>query len=124
MSRVSEIDDYIDATTPSTRQVLKKIRATIRKSAPHAEERLSYRMPSFFQDGILIHYGAFKSHIGLFPPVRGDAALMKAIEPYAGPKGNLQLPLDRPIPYALITRIVKARLKLKAVSAKAKAKRR
>ena len=63
------------------------------------------------QDGILIYFAAFKNHIGLIPPVRGDAKLKRAASSYAGPKGNLKFPLDEPIPYALIARIVKAHVK-------------
>ena len=64
-------------------------------------------MPAFKARGMLVYYAAFKNHIGVYPPVRGDAALMKAVKPYAGPKGNLQFPLDGPIPYGLIARIIK-----------------
>lgn len=104
------IDAYIAAQPPAVRGVLKKIRAAIRKAAPRAEERMSYRMPTFWQGRILVHVGAFTSHVGLFPPVT-DPALRAAVAPYAGPKRNLRFPLDRPIPYALIARIVKSRLR-------------
>jgi uncharacterized protein YdhG (YjbR/CyaY superfamily) len=113
MAKDLAVDAYIAAAPPKARAVLKRIRATVRRAAPNAEERLSYRMPTFFQSGVLIHYAAFKMHIGLFPPVRGDAALLKAVARYAGPKGNLRFPLDEPIPYALIARIVRHRLKQK-----------
>ena len=72
---------------------------------------IGYRMPAFAQHGMLIYFAAFKSHIGIYPPIRGDARLKAAAAPYAGPKGNLKFPLDRPIPYALIARIVKFRVK-------------
>ncbi len=105
------IDAYI-ATFPSkVRAILKKIRATAKKAAPKATEKISYRMPAFFQNGVLIYFAAFKNHIGIFPPVRDDEQLLEQIAPYAGPKGNLQFPLDKPIPFNLITRIVKLRLK-------------
>lgn len=68
-------------------------------------------MPAFALHGILVYFAAFKSHIGMFPPVRGDAKLEAAVAKYAGPKGNLKFPLDQPIPYALIARIVKFRVK-------------
>ena len=68
-------------------------------------------MPAFRLHGILVYFAAFKAHIGLYPPVSGDASLKKALSPYAGPKGNLKLPLDRPIPYALIKRVVLLRVK-------------
>jgi uncharacterized protein YdhG (YjbR/CyaY superfamily) len=83
----------------------------VRKAAPAAEETISYQIPAFTQDGVLVYFAAFKTHIGLYPPVRGDAAIQKAVAPYAGEKGNLRFPLDEPIPYALITRIVKLRLR-------------
>jgi uncharacterized protein YdhG (YjbR/CyaY superfamily) len=104
------IDEYIAAFPPKVQAILKKIRLTARKAAPQAEEKISYRMPAFFQDGVLIYFAAFKQHIGVFPPVRGDALLQKQLARYRGPKGNLKFPLDEPIPYGLITKIVKARL--------------
>jgi uncharacterized protein YdhG (YjbR/CyaY superfamily) len=92
------------------RRILKKIRATVRKAAPDAEETISYRMPAFKQKKkVLIYFAAFKNHIGIFPPVKGDARLQKAVAPYAGPKGNLKFPLDEPVPYELIERIVRSR---------------
>ena len=68
-------------------------------------------MPAFTLHGILVYFAAFKNHIGMFPPIRGDAKLEAAVSKYAGPKGNLKFPLDRPIPYALVARIVKFRVK-------------
>jgi uncharacterized protein YdhG (YjbR/CyaY superfamily) len=105
------IDDYIADQPQEVRAILETIRATVRTAAPQADEIISYRMPAFIQNGILVYFAAFKKHIGLYPPVSGDANLMEAIAPYAGPKGNLQFPLDQPIPYDLIARIVRQRLK-------------
>jgi uncharacterized protein YdhG (YjbR/CyaY superfamily) len=104
-------------------KILKQIRATVRQAAPGAEETISYRMPAFRQNGILIYFAAFKKHIGLFPPVSGDPKLVREAAPYAGPKGNLQFPLAEPIPYDLIRRIVKAKVKVNRDRAAAKAKR-
>jgi len=104
------VDEYIAGFPPDVQEVLKKIRHTIQAAAPESEETISYRMPAFKQNGILVYFAAFKKHIGLFPPVRGDADLMRAVKPYAGPKGNLQFPLNKRIPYALIRRIVEARV--------------
>jgi uncharacterized protein YdhG (YjbR/CyaY superfamily) len=108
---------YASSFAPEIRSILRKVRATIRKAAPQAQESISYRMPAFKLHGELVYFAAFKKHIGLYPPVRGDAALMKAVAPYAGPKGNLQFPLDQPIPYDLIHRIVKQRAKLNTQAA-------
>jgi uncharacterized protein YdhG (YjbR/CyaY superfamily) len=118
------IDDYIAGFPRDVQAILQKIRATIRKAAPHAQETISYRMPAFKQNGMLVYFAAFKKHIGLFPPVTGDAKLKEEASVYAGPKGNLQFPLDEPIPYALITRIVKARAKEDKAAAAAKAKKK
>jgi len=107
----STIDEYIDGFKPEIQAVLRKFRATVRKSAPAAQEKISYRIPCFAQDGVLVYFAAFKYHIGLFPPVKGDAKLMRAVSKYTGPKGNLKFPLDEPIPYTLIARIVKARVR-------------
>jgi uncharacterized protein YdhG (YjbR/CyaY superfamily) len=107
----TSIDEYIAAAAPEARPILAKIRATITKAAPTADERICYRMPTFTLEGNLVHFAAFKGHIGFYPPVRGDAQLMGDIAPYAGPKGNLRFPLDKRIPYGLITRVVKARVR-------------
>lgn len=105
------IDEYIAQCSPEVRPILEKIRGIVRKAAPKATERISYRMPAFNLDGDIVYFAAFKKHIGLFPPVpRGDAQLIKEASVYAGPKGNLRFPLDQRIPYGLISRIVKAQV--------------
>ena len=103
------VDDYIAQAPLQVRPLLVEIRATVRKAAPLAEERISYRMPAYFLDGALVYFAAFKKHIGFYPPVR-DAALKPLLARYAGPKGNLQFPLTEPIPYTLIARMVQARM--------------
>lgn len=115
------IDEYIALCAPEVQGVLEKVRATIKRAAPTATETISYRMPAFILNGVLVYFAAFKNHIGLYPPVRGDAKLEAAVARYAGEKGNLRFPLDEPMPYSLITRIVKLRTKqnrLKAASKK------
>jgi uncharacterized protein YdhG (YjbR/CyaY superfamily) len=116
------MDEYIASFPPHVQEILQTIRQTIRRAAPEAAETISYRMPAFKQNGILLYFAAFKNHIGLYPPIRGDAALIKAVAPYAGEKGNLRFPLDRPIPYDLIERI--ARLKVQQDRAKSPAKKK
>lgn len=108
------VSAYIAAFPPGIRAVLERIRRSARAAAPSAEELLSYRMPALRQGRILIYFAAFKAHIGVFPPVSGVPALEKALAPYAGPKGNLRFPLDRPIPYGLIRRIVRHRVRRNA----------
>jgi uncharacterized protein YdhG (YjbR/CyaY superfamily) len=125
-SAPATIDAYIAAHPPKVRAVLEKIRGLVAATAPRATERISYGMPAFAQDGIIIFFAAFKQHIGIYPPVRGDAKLMQDLAPYSGEKGNLKFPLDEPMPYPLIKRVVKAQLaahleRLAAKSAKKKA---
>jgi uncharacterized protein YdhG (YjbR/CyaY superfamily) len=105
------IDEYIATFSPEVQAILEKIRSTIKHAATEAQETISYRIPAFTLHGMLVYFAAFKNHIGLYPPVRGDAKLEKSISIYAGEKGNLKFPLDQPIPYDLIERIVKLRVK-------------
>jgi uncharacterized protein YdhG (YjbR/CyaY superfamily) len=105
------IDEYIASFSPEVQAILERIRVTIRQAAPDAQETISYKMPAFTLDGILVYFAAFKKHIGFYPPVRGDAELRKVVSVGAGEKGNLRFPLDEPIPYGLIKRIVKLRMK-------------
>lgn len=121
--RVETIDAYIAEARPEVRPILRKIRQLIRKSAPGAEETISYRMPAFRQSGILLYFAAFKNHIGIFPPIRGDEDLEHELERYRGPKGNLRFPLDEPMPYKLITRIAALRVAQDATQT-SKSKRR
>lgn len=121
-SKPETIDDYIATFPPDVQAILRKIRATIAKAIPKAQEKISYRIPAFALDGDIIYFAAFKKHIGIFPPVR-DPKLQKEVAPYAGPKGNLQLPLTERIPYALIGRIAKVRAKESAARAAAKRKK-
>ena len=108
---------------PDVQVILERIRSTIRKAAPRAEETISYQIPAFTLDGNLIYFAAFKKHIGLYPPVRGDAKLVKEVAVYAGEKGNLRFPLDQPIPYGLIARITKLRVKQNQQKAAARKKK-
>jgi uncharacterized protein YdhG (YjbR/CyaY superfamily) len=114
------IDEYIAGFPPDVQSILRKIRLTVRAAAPQAAEKISYRMPAFAQDGILIYFAAFKGHIGVYPPVRGDDKLIKEIWRYRGEKGNLKFPLDEPIPYKLISRIVKLRVRQHAERVRSK----
>ena len=123
-AQFATVDEYIAAFPAEIRRILRRIRATVRKAAPGAQERISYGMPSFTQGRTLMYYAAFTNHIGLYPPVKGDAKLRTQIARYANEKGNLKFPLDEPIPYALIGRIVKARVKENRATADARKKKR
>jgi uncharacterized protein YdhG (YjbR/CyaY superfamily) len=120
--RPKDIDQYIATFPTEIQAVLAKVRQTIREVAPDARETISYMMPAFKQHGILVYFAAWTNHIGLYPPISGDKGLEKALARYAGPKGNLLFPLNEPIPYDLIERI--AKLRVKQDSAKAAAKRK
>lgn len=116
------IDDYIDRYPKDVQAKLRKIRATIRKAAPDATEAISYQIPTYKLGGNLIHFAAFPNHISLFPTSSGVANFQKELAGYETSKGTIQFPLDRPIPYGLITRIT--RFRVKESSEKAKQKKR
>ena len=120
-----DLDEYIAGFPDPVAKILEKIRMTIRKTAPAAEETISYRIPAFTLKGHLVYFAAFKNHIGFYPPVTGgDEKFKKEKSIYEGPHGNLRFPLDKPIPYSLITRIVKLRMKENLERAKARRQKR
>jgi uncharacterized protein YdhG (YjbR/CyaY superfamily) len=104
------IDAYIAAAPEGVQPVLEKIRETVRTAAPDAEETISYGMPAFRQNGVLVYFAAFKDHIGFFPTSEGISQFKKELEPYATSKGTVRFPLDKTIPYTLIRKIVKHRV--------------
>jgi uncharacterized protein YdhG (YjbR/CyaY superfamily) len=105
------IDEYIAQFPREVQSKLQKIRRAIRKEIPQAEEAIKYRIPTFVFNGNLIHFAAFRSHIGVYPAPRSDPKLAKELARYGGGKGTLQLPLDQPIPLDLIRRIVHTRVR-------------
>ena len=107
----ASIDDYIAAQASAVQPILQHLRAIVREEAPAAQETISYRIPAFLQGGALLYFAAFKKHIGIYPPVQGDAALLEALAPYRGPKGNLSFPLADAMPYELIRRVARQRVK-------------
>src|SRR3984957_2014520 len=122
--KAKDIDGYISQFPADVQAILQKVRKTIDSAAPEAMETISYLMPAFRLHGILVYFAAWEKHIGLYPPISGDKTLEKAVAPYAGPKGNLQFPLDEPIPYDLIERIAKLRGEQTTGSGGAEGKRR
>ncbi len=101
----TSIDGYIDAASPEVRDILQEIRRVVKAAVPDAKETISYQIPAFKRDSVFFYFAAFKKHIGVYPPVKGDAALQKVLAPYRGEKGNLKFPLSQPIPYELIARV-------------------
>ncbi len=106
------MDEYIDRFPHEIRAILRRIREVIRESAPGATEVISYQMPTFRLKGRnLVHFGAWKDHIGFYPTPSGTMAFRKELADYKGAKGSIQFPLDRPIPYDLVKKIVRFRVK-------------
>jgi uncharacterized protein YdhG (YjbR/CyaY superfamily) len=105
------IDEYIADFPPDIQAILQKIRTTIRKAAPEAEETIKYQIPTFTLEGNLVHFAAFKKHIGFYPAPTGTEKFKKELAVYKGAKGSVRFPLDRPIPFGLISKIVRFRVK-------------
>jgi len=118
------IDEYIAGFPPDVRRTLKQIRSTIRKAAPAAEEAIAYQMPTFRQHGNLVHFAAFKNHIGFYPAPRAIEEFKKELAVYEGSKGTVRFPLDKPLPLGLIGRMVKFRVKKNLEQAAAKQSKR
>jgi len=118
-----EIDAYIAGFPPDVQEILEKIRMTIRKAAPDAEETISYQMPTFTLKGNLVHFAAFKKHIGFYPAPTGIEEFKDELSVYQGGKGSVQFPLDRPMPFDLIRRIVEFRVRENLEKAAAKGKK-
>lgn len=110
-SKPASIDTYIAGFPMETQLILNKIRSTISDAAPQATETINYQIPTFTFNGNLVHFAAFKNHIGFYPTPSGMTAFAKELSAYKGAKGSVQFPLDQPIPYDLIARIVRFRVK-------------
>ena len=108
---VNNIDEYIETFPQHIQKLLNQMRTTIAKAAPKAEEAIKYAIPTFILNGNLVHFAAFKNHIGFYPAPEGIEAFKKEVAPYEAGKGSLQFPLDKPLPLGLVTKIVKYRVK-------------
>ena len=105
-----DIDEYIAGFSIEVQEILQQLRTTIRNAAPGAAEKISYQMPTFYLNGNLVHFAAYKNHIGFYPAASGIAAFSKEIEIYKNSKGAVQFPIDKPLPLDLIEKIVKFRV--------------
>ena len=103
----ASVDEYIDAADPKVREILRTIRNLVAASVPGATECICYQIPAFRHEKVFFYFAAFKSHIGVYPPVQ-DPDLVAELARYSGPKGNLQFPLNEPMPYALIARVARS----------------
>jgi uncharacterized protein YdhG (YjbR/CyaY superfamily) len=124
LTEPKDIDEYIAGFPKDVQEILKKIRMTIREAAPDAEEAIKYQIPTFTLKGNLVHFAAFKKHIGFYPAPRGIEEFKDELSVYKGAKGSVQFPLGEPIPYDLISRIVKFRVSDNLEKAEAKRKKR
>jgi uncharacterized protein YdhG (YjbR/CyaY superfamily) len=110
MPKPKDVDAYIHGFPEKIQKLLDQVRTTIRDAAPEAEEVISYGMPAFKMNGILVWYAAFSKHIGFYPMASGILAFQKELSSYKGAKGSVQFPLHKPLPLELISEIVKYRL--------------
>lgn len=120
----NSIDDHIAKFPMEVQAILEKVRATIRKAAPDAEETINYGIPTFTLEGNLVHFAGFKNHIGFYPTPSGIENFKEELSKYEGAKGSVKFPLDKPIPYTLIGKIVRFRVKENTEKAKAKGKKK
>ncbi len=114
------IEEYIADFPKDIQKILEELRATIRKAAPEAEETINYAIPTFTLNGNLVHFAAFKNHVGFYPAPSGIKAFEKELSVYEGAKGSIKFPLDKPLPLSLVSKIVKFRVKENVEKAKAK----
>ncbi|QJD84582.1 iron chaperone [Cohnella herbarum] len=127
-SAYESIDHYISHFPPEVREILRTLRKVIRDAAPDAKEKISYQMPTFEQQGNLVHFAAYKNHIGFYPGANGIHEFQPELAGYKGAKGSVQFPIDKPLPYELIRRIVQFRIvdnrrRAEAKTAKQKSKK-
>lgn len=108
---VNNIDEYIAGFPEEVQKILHQVRLTIKNAAPDAEEKISYAIPTFSLNGNLVHFAAFKNHIGFYPAPSGTKAFEKELSIYKSGKGSVQFPIDEAMPLDLITQIVKLRVK-------------
>jgi len=106
----TSIDEYIATFPEEIQKKLQEIRATIKAAAPDAEEKISYKMPAFAQNGILVYFAAWKNHIGFYPIPSGTQAFKQELSAYESSKGAVKFPLDKPMPLDFISKNVKFRL--------------
>lgn len=126
---ITTIDEYISQFPEHVQLILNELRTEIKKSAPNVKEGISYKMPAFYQHSVLVYFAAYKNHIGFYPTASGIAAFEKDLSEYKYSKGAIQFPIDKPLPFDLISKIVSFRVEddfnknlLKKASSKTKVK--
>lgn len=124
MEKPATIDEYISSFPADVQEILQKVRETIKTAAPQATEAISYGLPTFKLEGNLVHFSAFKAHLGFYPVPSGLEQFKEELAQYKGGKGSVQFPFDQPMPYALITKIVQFRVTENIAKASAKKKKK
>jgi uncharacterized protein YdhG (YjbR/CyaY superfamily) len=122
-TQIKSIDEYISCFPRDIQKLLTTMRSTIQKAAPAADEAMKYGLPTFVLNGNLVHFGAFKSHIGFYPAPSGIQAFKKELASYEQSKGAIRFPLDKPLPLTLVSKVVKFRVTENLEKANAKKKR-
>ena len=120
----TSIDEYIATFPEEIQKILEELRVTIKASAPDAQEKISYRMPTFALKGNLVHFAAHKNHIGFYPTPSGIQAFKHELSIYEGAKGSIKFPIEKPLPLALISKIVKFRVAENLKNAEIKSSKR
>ena len=123
-STIQNIDDYIENFPKKVQEILQGLRTTIREAAPDAEEAISYQMPTFRFKGNLVHFAAYKNHIGFYPTPSGIEKFKSELSIYEGAKGSVKFPIDQPLPLDLIGKIVSFRVKENLEKAAAKSRKK
>lgn len=123
MTKPTTIDEYIAAQPAEVQEILQKVREVVRTAVPQATEAISYGMPTFKLHGNLVHFGAFKTHLGFYPVPSGLEQFKAELAPYKGGKGSVQFPYNQPIPYELISKIAQFRADENLAKAAAKKKK-
>lgn len=118
------VDEYLSALPENVKKILEELRKTIKQAAPQAEEVISYNMPAFRLNGLLVFFAAYPNHIGFYPTPSGIEKFKIALSVYKSAKGSVQFPLDQPLPFQLISNIVKFRVQEDSDGKKTEAKRR
>jgi uncharacterized protein YdhG (YjbR/CyaY superfamily) len=120
----NSIDEYILQFSQEVQEILKTLRSVIKDSAPDAKEKISYQMPTFDLHGNLVHFAAYKNHIGFYPAPSGIEEFKDELSIYKGAKGSVQFPIEKPLPYELISKIVKFRVAENTMKVESKLKKK
>jgi len=120
MAPAKTVDEYLKPFPPSVRNSLEQLRQTIKAAAPGSEEVISYMMPAYKQNGALVYFGGYKTHIGFYPTSGAIEAFKKELSAYERSKGTIRFPIDKPLPLGLVSKIVKFRVKENEAKKKAK----